>query len=382
MPPDGSLRYDIVSTPADLQSLAEELEAETAFGVDLEADSMYHFQEKVCLLQIASAKRNVVVDTIALTDLSPLKTAFRSADIRKVFHGADYDVRCLYRDFDIRVSNLFDTQCACRFLGFKETSLESVLKQIFGVALDKKYQRKDWSRRPLPKEMLAYAATDVCYLLPLALALEAELTAKGRLAWLGEECRLLSKVRPSTGEDGPLFLTCKGAGRLEPRSLAVLEQLLKLRRKIALRKDRPLFKVFNHEALLQLAEARPADLGELEKTGALSPSQIDRHGSDILAAIQKAMRLPASELPRYPFKKPRAMPAAVSDRIRLLRRWRESQARRLKIEPALICSKAAMAAIAERRPSEPEDLAEIPELRTWQRKSFGRDIVAALQKER
>jgi ribonuclease D len=343
---------------------------------------MYHYQEKVCLLQLATGERNVVVDTIALTDLSPLKPAFRSADIRKVFHGADYDVRCLYRDFDIRVSNLFDTQCACRFLGFKETSLESVVKRLFGVALDKKYQRKDWSRRPLPKEMLAYAATDVCHLLPLAQTLEAELAAKDRLSWLGEECRLLSKVRPSVGEDGPLFLTCKGAGKLEPRSLAVLEQLLKLRRKVAQRKDRPLFKVFNHEALLRLAESPPADLGQLEKTGALSPVQIERHGGDILAAIQKAMRLPAAELPRYPFRKPRAVPAAVSDRIRVLRRWRETQARRLKIEPSLICSKAAMAVIAERRPARPEDLADIPELRAWQRKSFGRDIVAALQKER
>ncbi len=382
MPPEGSLRYDIVATPADLQSLAAELEAETVFGVDLEADSMYHFQEKVCLLQIASGKRNVVVDTILLTDLSPLKTAFRSPDIRKVFHGADYDVRCLYRDFDIRVSNLFDTQCACRFLGFKETSLEAVVKQLFGVALDKKYQRKDWSRRPLPKEMLAYAATDVRYLLPLAQALEAALTVKDRLAWLGEECRLLSKVRPSAGDDGPLFLNCKGAGRLDPCGLAVLEQLLKLRRKIALRMDRPLFKVFNHDALLRLAEARPTSLGALEKTGALSPAQIDRHGGDILSAIQKALRLPTAELPRYPFRKPKTLPAVVSDRIRLLRRWREAQARRLKIEPSLICSKAAMAAIAERRPSKTEDLAEISELRNWQRKAFGKDILAALQKER
>jgi len=382
MPSEGSLRYDMVATSADLQSLAAELEAETAFGVDLEADSMYHFQEKVCLLQIASSRRNVVVDTIAITDLSPLKAAFRSSDIRKVFHGADYDVRCLYRDFDIRISNLFDTQCACRFLGFRETSLESVVKRLFGVTLDKKYQRKDWSRRPLPREMLAYAATDVCYLLPLAQTLEAELTAEDRLAWLGEECRRLSKVRPSVGEDGPLFLNCKGAGKLDPRSLAVLEQLLKLRRKIALRRDRPLFKVFNHDALLRLAETRPADFGELEKTGALSPSQIDRHGSDILAAIQKAMHLPAAELPRYPFKKPKTVPAAVSNRIQLLRRWRESQARRLKIEPSLICSKAAMAALAEQRPSKPEDLAEISELRNWQRKSFGRDLITALQKER
>jgi len=382
MPSEESLRYDIVATPADLQTLAAELEAETAFGVDLEADSMYHFQEKVCLLQLASSRRNVVVDTMALTDLSPLKAPFRSSDIRKVFHGADYDVRCLYRDFDIRVSNLFDTQCACRFLGFKETSLEAVVKQLFGVVLDKKYQRKDWSRRPLPKEMLAYAATDVCYLLPLAQALEAELGAKDRLSWLGEECRLLSKVRPSVGEDGPLFLSCKGAGKLDPRGLAVLEQLLRLRRKIARHRDRPLFKVFNHDALLRLAEARPAGLGELEKTGALSPSQIERHGGDILAAIQKALRLPAAELPRYPFKKPKTVPAAVSDRIRLLRRWRETQARRLKIEPSLVCSKAAMAAIAERRPAKLEDLSEIPELRAWQRRSFGREILAALQKER
>ena len=382
MPSEGSLRYDFVSTPSDLQSLAAELEGESVFGVDLEADSMYHFQEKVCLLQLASGKRNVVVDTIALNDLSPLKTAFRSSDIRKVFHGADYDVRCLYRDFDIRVSNLFDTQCACRLLGFKETSLESVVKTLFGVALDKKYQRKDWSRRPLPKEMLAYAAADVRYLVPLAQQLEAELAAKDRLAWLGEECRLLSKVRPSVGEDGPLFLNCKGAGSLDPRGLAVLEELLKLRRQIALRKDRPLFKVFSHDTLLHLAGARPAHLGELEKTGALSSTQIDLYGRDILSAIQKALHLPAAQLPRYPFKKPNPVAAAVSDRIRLLRRWRETQARRLKIEPSLICSKAAMGIIAERRPSKLEDLAEIPELRHWQRKAFGKDIITALQKER
>jgi ribonuclease D len=382
MPSEGSLRYDVVSTPADLQSLAAELEGASIFGVDLEADSMYHFQEKVCLLQLANGRRNVVVDTIALNDLSPLKTAFRSVAIRKVFHGADYDVRCLYRDFDIRVSNLFDTQLACRFLGFKETSLESVVKTLFGVTLDKKYQRKDWSRRPLPKEMLAYAAADARYLIPLAQELDAQLAAKDRQAWLGEECRLLSKVRPGVAEKEYLFLKCKGAGRLDPRGLAVLEELLKLRRQIALRKDRPLFKVFSNDALLRLAGARPAHPGELEKTGALSPTQIDQHGHDILSAIQKAVHLPADRLPRYPFKKPNPLPAAVSERIRVLRRWRETQARRLKIEPSLICSKAAMGLIAERRPSQLEDLSDIPELRHWQRKAFGKHIIAALQAER
>jgi len=109
MPKDESLRHDIVTSPAELDDLADALGREAVIGVDLEADSMFHFQEQVCLLQIAIPGRNVVVDTVALSDLSALRPVFRDPAIKKVFHGADYDVRSLYRDFDIRINNLFDT---------------------------------------------------------------------------------------------------------------------------------------------------------------------------------------------------------------------------------------------------------------------------------
>ncbi len=379
---DGSLRYDIIDTLPDLDALAVELEREPLLGIDLEADSMYHFQEKVCLIQLATARRNVIIDTIAVRDLAPLKPVFRNPDILKVFHGADYDVRSLYRDFEIRINALFDTQLACRFLGFKETGLEAVLKNTFGVSVDKKYQRKDWSLRPLPAGMLAYAASDVRYLLPLAERLEEELAAKDRLAWVKEECRLLSKVRPAAADEGPLFLTCKGAGRLDPRGLAVLENLLQLRRQLACRKDRPPFKVFNPDTLLTLAAARPEAREALEQARILSATQLERHGREVLAAIQKAMELPASQLPRYPRQKSKTIPAVVSNRIQALRSWRESQARRLKIDPSLICSKATMGALAERRPLKIEDLADLDGLKQWQRKAFGKEILVALQKVR
>lgn len=382
MPADGPLRYDIIDTTADLEALAADLEPEPVLAVDLEADSMYHFQEKVCLIQLATARRNVIIDTIEIRDLSALKPVFRNPDIRKVFHGADYDVRSLYRDFDIRINTLFDTQLACRFLGIKETGLEAVLKNAFGVTVDKKYQRKDWSRRPLPADMLAYAAGDVRYLVPLAQKLEAELEAKGRLSWVSEECRLLSKVRPATPEEQPLFLNCKGAGRLDPRGLAVLESLLKLRRRLARDRDRPLFKVFNSNSLLALAEAKPTTPEALQRTGALSPIQMDRHGREIIAAVQRALDLPSGQLPRYPRHKPKMVSAKAADRIRALRRWRETQARRLSIDPSLICSKSTMAAIAERRPLKVEEFAELDGLRQWQRKAFCKEIVAVLQKER
>jgi ribonuclease D len=380
MSKDESLRHDIVTSAAELEVLADELGREAVIGVDLEADSMFHFQERVCLLQIAISGRNVVVDTVALSDLSALRPVFRDPAIKKVFHGADYDVRSLYRDFDIRINNLFDTQLACCFLGFKETGLEAVLKNLFAVTLNKKFQRKDWSRRPLPKEMLDYAVSDVRHLAPLTERLEQELQEKGRLPWVGEECRILSKVRPAVSNGTPLFLNCKGAGRLDPRGLAVLEELLAFRRRIAREKDRPLFKVFSHETLLALADARPAHAADLEKAGLLSPTQMERYGRDLLSAIKVAMQLPAAQLPRYPRRRPQTVSAAASERIQRLRRFRETQGRRLKIDPALVCSKAAMMAIALRKPATPEDLADVAELRQWQRKVFGKDIIAALKK--
>jgi ribonuclease D len=215
---------------------------------------MYHFKEKVCLIQIAAHNINVVIDPLVVKDLSPLKPIFKRRDIRKIFHGADYDVRSLFRDFRITINNLFDTELACRFLGFSETGLEAVLKNKFDVALNKKYQRKDWSKRPLPPDMIAYAAKDAGYLLPLARSLKAELEERGRLWWVLEECEYLSKVRPNTNNTGPLYMHFKGAGKLNPRSLAVLETVLQLRREIAQKKDKSLFRIFSSRSLLDLAE--------------------------------------------------------------------------------------------------------------------------------
>ena len=125
------ITYKMINTRSKLEDFVRTLENEKAVGVDLEADSMYHFKEKVCLVQMAAANINVVIDPLIVKDLSPLKPIFARHDICKIFHGADYDVRSLYRDFRIRIHNLFDTELASRFLGLPETGLEAVLKKKF-----------------------------------------------------------------------------------------------------------------------------------------------------------------------------------------------------------------------------------------------------------
>jgi ribonuclease D len=374
--------YKIIDTFDALKNLARTIDTEKTIGVDLEADSMYHFKEKVCLIQMAAPDINVVIDPLKVRDLSPLKPIFKRRGVCKIFHGADYDVRSLYRDFDITINNLFDTELASRFLGYPETGLEAVLKNKFGVTLDKKFQRKDWSRRPLPRDMIAYAAQDARYLLPLAQMLTRELEELGRLRWVQEECEYLSKVRPNINGTDPLYLHFKGAGKLNPRSLAVLETLLQYRRRIARKKDKPLFRIFSSRSLLELAEKKPSNLKQLEKTRALGAKQISMYGPGVIAAIQEAMQIEPENLPVYPRKKSPRVPLVVAGRVKALRSWRDALVDRLAIDPALICTKALMSAIAQQKPRKVSELSAITEMKNWQKKEFGQDIVRVMRNVR
>jgi ribonuclease D len=371
-----------IDTVDALKDLTRSLQKERVIGVDLEADSMYHFREKVCLIQMATRSKTAVIDPLSIEDISPLKPVFKKRRICKIFHGADYDVRSLYRDFEFTINNLFDTELASRFLGYTETSLEAVVKTKFGVVLNKKYQRKDWSRRPLPQEMISYAAEDVKYLLPLAQKLTAELEKLGRLKWVQEECEFLSKVRPNFNDSNPLFLHFKGAGKLDSRSLAVLEALLQYRRQIAEKKDRPLFRIFGSRSLLELAEKKPTNLKRLEKTKAISPKQISMYGRGIISAIKKAMQIKKNELPVYPRRKSPRIPLVVAGRIKALRSWRDGQVDRLALDPALICTKAQISTIAQQRPCRLSELNTIKEIKRWQKKEFGPGIVQVMKQVR
>ena len=374
------LGYKIIDSGGQLADLVDKLKNETAIGVDVEADSMYHFKEKVCLIQMATAHINVVIDPLMVKDLSALKPVFKTKNIKKIFHGADYDVRSLYRDFKISINNLFDTELASRFMGLPETGLEAVLKKRFAIRLDKKFQRKDWSKRPLPREMMDYAAKDARYLLPLSQDLTAELKDKGRLAWVKEECKILSTVRPSTNGNQPLYLNFKGAGKLDPLSLAVLEALLQNRREIARKKDRPLFRIIGSHSLLDLAENKPTNKQQLEKSGALSQKQIDMYGRQLIEVINSAIKIPQNDLPVYPRRKAPRVPAAAAERVKSLRRWRDSQAKKLAMEPSLILTKSLISALAVQKPAKMSDLPRIQEIKKWQIREFGRDILAALKR--
>jgi ribonuclease D len=319
-----------------------DLRGQPIVAFDLEADSMFHFKEKVCLIQVGTDSSSYIIDPLSITDLSPLAQILSDPDIVKIFHGADYDVRSLFRDYQIAIHNLFDTELASRFLGNAETGLNAVLQNRFGITLEKKYQKKDWSQRPLPEPMIAYAAKDVQYLIPLYQIQKKELAKKGRLDWVLEECRDLTLVRSGMVNERPLFIKVKGSGHLEHQSLAVLEALLEFRLTLAEQKDRPLYKVIGNTALTKIAVAKPTAMSQLIGTCALSEKQLNMYANPILKLITNALAIPLDELPRYPYSRPRRISNDTSDRFKVLKQWREQKAQELAIDPGVLINNTAL----------------------------------------
>ena len=322
---------EIITTTERLVEVADILSHQTEIAVDLEMDSLHHYREKVCLVQVSTRQQSWLPDPLALPSLTPLAAPLVNPEIVVVMHGSDYDIRSLHRDFGIEVTNLFDTMIAARFLGIGEFGLAALLKARFGIELDKKYQKADWSKRPLSREMCAYASADTSDLLLLYDQFREELVQKGRLEWLEEEGRIVCQARVSE-KDGPLFLYCKGASKLRGHSLAILEELLQLRDRQSELLDRPPFKVLSADTLIDVAENRPRSLHDLSLFKGMTPGQLQRHGAGILSAVERGIATPEANLPRFPRGARKEVLERVKERLKNLKSWRERCSRELGLD--------------------------------------------------
>ncbi len=367
-----------VSDAGGLEELAGALSRERVVAVDLEADSLHHYREKVCLVQVSAGTVDWLVDPLAVRDLSPLAAVLADPAIRKIFHAGDNDLRNLRRDFGLRVSGLFDTMVAAQLVGEEKIGLADLLARHCGVTLDKRFQRADWSLRPLPPGMVDYAVEDTRHLARLATTLEVSLAARGRLDWAAEECRLLEQAPPTAVRSGPLFTRVKGAAGLDPRGLAILEGLLRWREGEAERRDVPPFRVLGNEALLEIARCVPADMGALLKVSELPHRIADRYGRSLLAAVAQGLRVPDDRLIAYPRPERGTRDREAESRLDKLKAWRTIEATRLGIAPGILINNDLLGEIARAVPREPADLLHLEAMKAWQRRELGQAILSLL----
>jgi ribonuclease D len=373
----------LVQDARSLERLRDALAGAPEVAVDTEADSMYSYRERVCLIQVSVPAGDFLVDPLAGFDLAPVGELLADPARLKVFHDGEYDVLILRRDLGFRVRNLFDTKVAASTLGSKAPGLASVLLEHFGVALDKSMQRSNWRQRPLTEKQVRYARLDTHYLLALMREQRALLAASGREVYVESECRRLEALEPPpNGFDPDDFAKVKGARALDPLERQALRELFVLREELARERDEPPFRILNTETLLALAHARPRSRTELARVPGFSPRQGRHHGDDVLAALARAEEL--GPLKRWPQPRSRdGTDELDEEQVELherLKQWRKEEAERLGMDAAYLLNRHVLMRLVHEVPRSLEALGRVEGVPAWLVERHGRGLVALVDR--
>jgi ribonuclease D len=285
----------VTSTPRDLEAAVERLAAATGpVAVDAERASGYRYGQKAYLVQLwREGAGTVLIDPVACPDLSGLDAAL--AGTETVLHAASQDLPCL-AEIGYRPRRLFDTELAGRLLGYPRVALGTMLEEVLGYRLAKEHSAADWSVRPLPEEMLRYAALDVEVLVELRDALAVQLADQGKTQWARQEFDAMASAEPPPRPD-PWRRTSGIHKVRNRRALAVVRELWEVRDAIAREADLSPRRVLADQAIIEAARQLPASRPQLDKISGFVARNARRHGAQWLAAVRRARELPDSELP-------------------------------------------------------------------------------------
>jgi ribonuclease D len=340
--------YTLIEKPEQLAPLLAALDRVEEVSLDTEADNMFHYRTRVCLLQFLVGKEIFLVDALASLPLEGLWS--RLADKHLVMHGSDFDLRLLHDFCRFRPKSIFDTMLAAQLINRPRIGLASLLEDHFGVKLSKESQKANWSKRPLTQKMLDYAALDVFYLPALRDILTRELVKLGRMEWLEQQCRAQIEsgsigFAPPDENDWRI-----GRGeRLRGAGLGVLHAVWHWREQTAQRLDVPPFKVCSSDLLLKIAYA--AEEGQTEEA-ILSQVHLgrrhDRLASSLAAALRAGLARDPKTLPRRRGRDPNhvALTQSEVERLDRIKDDRDRVAAKLQLEPTLIANRAQLAQIA------------------------------------
>ena len=374
--------FEYLDTVADVEKFTSEIATTRELALDTEGASFHRFVDRVYLLQLSTRTRHAVIDPLPIGVPAGLGALLEDPAVEIVFHDADYDLRLLQQDYGWHIRTIFDTRIAAQLLGYTAFGLAALLERFFDVKLDKKHQRADWSMRPLTGDMLDYAAQDTRWLLQLRDHMASELERMGRTAWAREEFALLEGTRWTDEEPGMSYLRLKGARDLSRRELAVLRELVPWRDTVAGVLDRATFRVLGNEQLLEIARSQPGSKEALSRIKGMPRAILEQRGAELLDAVRRALAVPDAELPKFPRAARWDRDPDFDARVTALKSARDAAAKRLELDPGVLCSRDRLEAVARRNPLTVEEVAEVPELRRWQVAELAADFVKALEPHR
>jgi len=363
----------LVTDAEQLRALVASWQHEPTLACDTESNSLYVYREKVCLFQLSTTTADYVIDPLVVS-LEPLRPLLADPAIEKIFHAAEYDIFLLKREFQFEIANLFDTMIAARVTGREKIGLAALLEEFCGVQADKRFQRSDWSQRPIPADQLYYAEQDTHYLFTIHDRLLTELNILDRLTEATELFALQTEaLPPDVAFDPSDFWRINGARTLSARQAARLQAVYIWRDSTAAAVDVPPFKIVGDPVLMALAMLNPLSIEQLVNVRGLSPALVRRYGTAILKAITHGNHTPLPVMPELSVLDP-----LVRARYDALHNWRKQTAAGRGVGSDIVLSKESLWALATNPPAALDDWTRVPGLNNWRRTQYMEALRAVL----
>lgn len=355
---------DLITTTADLAAACSRLAKHPVITVDTEFLRETTYYPLLCVVQMASPEEAIVIDTLAAgIDLKPFFELVGNESVLKVFHAARQDIEIIWHQANIIPHPVFDTQVAAMVLGYGDSiAYDALVEKVTGHRPDKTHRFTDWSRRPLTKEQMHYAVSDVTHLRDVFAALDADLKKRRRSEWVSIEMEVLTSPRTYDFHPERAWERLKTRVR-KPKDLAVLMEVAAWREQEAQSRDVPRGRVLRDEAISDIATHAPTTLEKLANLRSVPKGfEKSKWGADIVAAVERGLARDFATLPKLEKPRNNNNGAAIVELLKVLLR--------MTAERHAVASKV-IATVDDLEEIAADDEADVPALRGWRRELFG-----------
>lgn len=357
-----------IDTAAALDAACARWRQRPWITLDTEFVRIDTYQAQLCLVQIGDETDNACIDTLALSDLSPLWALLEDPKVLKVLHSGSQDIEIVVEHTGRTPTPVFDTQIAATLIGYgDQIGYAALVGRCLDIVVDKSLSRTDWSRRPLRPAEIAYAADDVRHLAALFPALRDEVVAAGRLDWLNEDQAALADPARYQTAPADAWRRLKGLGRLDDQAQPRAVALAAWREEQARARNRPRKWILDDAALYALAERNPQDRQALEALAVLPPKTMERQGSRLLELLAQA----SASGPRRWCEEELAGEAKA--RLKRLQGVVRERGEQLGLPPGFLAPRAELETLVREGANTP-----VAVLRGWRREQVGEAVLAAL----
>jgi len=284
-----------VTKPSELAEVCEHLASARRFGFDTEFVGEDSYRPKLCLIQVATEDRLILIDPFEVGPLDSFWKLVVDPANEVIVHAGREEVRLCQIWAGKRPGNVFDLQIAAGLVGLNyPLGHANLVYQLLGVSIAKTETLTEWRDRPLTSQQIRYAYDDVRYLLQLGAELKQRLNDLNRLAWAREEFeRLATWAEEEDETPQEKWRKLRGLGSLTRRQLAIVRAVHEWREETAQRLNRPPRTLCRDDLIVEIARRNPTKEKDLLVIRGLAR----RDSAGILAAVERARDLPPDALP-------------------------------------------------------------------------------------